>query len=129
MNILIETAQLLEKGASIIEEKGWCQLQLQKPTGEVCVFGSLLLAQGFPAEEHDEHWWSGDKASPLHQSIVNSLINEIYPSDPGVSLDGSNLMAAGLISTRWNDSPNQSAHNVITTMRSAAQRLYERDRT
>ena len=127
MNILIETAQLLEKGASIIEEKGWCQRTLQQSTGEVCVFGSLLLAQGFLAEDHDAHEWSGNKASPLHRTVINSLINEIYPTGAVVSPD--EWHQAGLISTRWNDSPNQSAHNVITTMRSAAQRLYERGRT
>lgn len=124
MDILIEAAQLLEKGATIIEERGWCQGQLQEQDNSVCVFGSILAAEGFDIDDAESQVWSGDKASPLHQRVVNALINEVYPD--GAPMTQGEWHTAGLISSKWNDRPGQTAHNVINTMRSAAHRLYEK---
>ena len=127
MNVLIKAAQTLEKGAAIIEERGWCQEILQAYDGSVCVFGSILAAEGFDPEEAEEQRWSGDKSTPLHNTIVEALISEVYPN--GHTIPPGEWHTAGLISSKWNDTPGRTAEEVTTTMRSAAQRLYERDRT
>jgi hypothetical protein len=127
MDILIETAQLLEKGASIIEERGWCQQTLQEHDGSVCVFGSILAAEGFDIEEAETVAWSGAKSTPLHNEVVTALISEIYPK--GAPWQEGEWHTAGLISSKWNDRPGQTAYNVTSTMRRAAERLYERGNT
>ncbi len=123
MNILIEAAQTLEKAAAVIEEQGWCQEMLQATTGEVCVFGSILVAEGFSTDEQEEIKWEDNDASSLHKSIIDALIREIYPK--GAPKSGAAFHRAGLISSNWNDRDGQTAYNVTTTMRSAAQRLYK----
>ena len=126
MNVLIEAAQTLEKGAAILEERGWCQGTNLDEANRLCVFGALAVAMDQDAsDDYDGITWTGPKAPAMNQAMVGSMLDVI-----GTPLDVEiNDQAASGISSRWNDMPGRTAEEVTTTMRSAAQRLYERDRT
>ncbi len=125
MNALIEAAQTLEKGAAIIEERGWCQGTNLDWDNRVCVFGALALAMGKDvSDDYEGINWTGRNSSELTQMMVGSLLDVI---DPPHRLNAvTDREAAGSISTHWNDIEGRTAIEVTTTMRSAAQRLYKK---
>ena len=122
MNILIEAAQVLEKAAAVIEERGWTQGTNQDNNGRLCVFGGLAVALGDDPDDNYDKPWAGPKATGLRRAIVGGMLEEL-----GRRVDAdTNLEAAGELSTSWNDRSGQTSHKVTTTMRSAAQRLYKK---
>lgn len=125
MGVLIQAAQLLEKAAALIEERGWCQGRGVNFEGNLCVYGALAVAMGDDPADNSRPGWSGAKASELNVTLTEALLRVIHPSgtDFNVHADPG---AASRVSAIWNDSKNQTASTVVATMRHAADQLYER---
>ena len=125
--LMVEAAQIIEKGAATIEEVGWCQDKLyDKQTGAVCLFGGLQLAMGLGTSEGAHTGWTGDRGTPLRKAIVQAMLDEVYPGSLNQDFDVERSGMAEHLSSYWNDKSTTTMEMVTTAMRAAAQRLYKR---
>jgi hypothetical protein len=96
-------ADVLDRAADVIAERGHYKGDYEGPGGEVCVAGAIRVAVTGTAMPHPK---TADRTRHVIGSAYNSLGRAI--GDP--------------IITYWNDAPGRPADEVIAALREAARR-------
>lgn len=103
----METWQVLEKAAALIEERGWCQGRFESRTGEVCALGAIATTLDAPRINGDFDWMEVNKLP-----AVEMLARRIGTSDKRGPAERV---------YDWNDSHATDAFEVVETLRRVAQ--------
>lgn len=110
----MNTADILDKAADLIEERGWHQGDYVGPTGCLCPYGAMYLAVGItPAGRGNTNDWPG-----------------WTPDRGGPFLDAARWLARylrGRAVSVWNDAEGRTKEEVVSTLRAAAQAARETD--
>ena len=101
----MSAAQVLREAADYIEKYGWCQRRYEDARGCCCTLGALAKVVSGNSNPLVLSVFNGDFATYTEAKIALS---------PGVGWMPIDV---------WNDSPDQTAENVISTMRSVADEL------
>lgn len=106
MNLREQAAELLERGAEIINERGWIVGEAENQYG-VCAYGALAVA----SREQNLSWQQ-------HMSIVNVIDNEmqLYFHDTGFVYDEKPLV-------QYNDEEAEEAGQVIDVLKHVAKNI------
>jgi putative intracellular protease/amidase len=93
-------ADVLDRAADVIAERGHCKGDYEGPDGSVCAIGALLVAI------------AGGPADPLNARQFHTYMSaRDWASD-----------VVGNAVARWNDAPERTADEVIAALREAARR-------
>jgi len=90
----VNAADVLDKAADVIVERGWCQGQFRNSAGQVCA-----LAAVHTAARTTPFTWVADEALGIIRKRV------------------------GMSVAYWNDAPERTADEVITALRECAASL------
>lgn len=102
----METAEILNKAADVIEERGWYQGLSQDPDGTgVCALGAICVAVGLDPHALAELGEGDDAAARAGVEAADAL-------EDWLGLD--------LPVTQWNDEYVDTAEQVVTALREAA---------
>ena len=88
--------EVLANAADYIEQHGWIQHNAEDSRGQVCALGAIGRAAYAPGVPENERWDLYDEASDV---MVDHLGRQII---------------------EWNDTPGQTAEEVVRAMREAA---------
>jgi hypothetical protein len=105
-----DIADLIERGAIVLKDKGWCQGDLWKggvdlqpySGGAVCAIGALIVGAGGGAPDGEEH---------LGVTIAYRTVEEHLELAPGITL------------LDWNDQPGRTLDEVVTAFLDTAREL------
>jgi hypothetical protein len=107
----METADILEKAAEVLETRGWCQYTYEAPSGEVCAIGAVRTAV-----------WG----APLLMCVSREIVQEDYSKANGALkalADHVNFQYWPEIGAFWNDAPGRTKEEVIDAFKHAAKDL------
>lgn len=109
-----QIADVLDGGASYIEEHGWTQGMLEdRETGAVCALGALWRASVGTNHDRDDYVSWTDPRRMTYNAATNALnshIDEVYLAFSSVA--------------QWNDfKGRKTPHSVTSTMRKLAKSL------
>lgn len=115
MSTELEAAELLEKGAEILEQRGWCRLVLQSREGQYCAIGSLIAAdKGLPLQLPVDLWEMKSVPSLAMKRLADAVNPCCIPNIPN---------NAWTRIARWNNQVDRTAGEVIDAMRQTAKDL------
>lgn len=100
----METADILEKAAEVLDARGWCQGHYQDDQGQLCAVGAIRVATWGTAR------WD-------HSNAVEYLASRMAQEAMSAHL-GVEDIAVG-----WNDRPGRTKDEVIDTFKHAAKEL------
>lgn len=107
----METADILEKAAEVLETRGWCQGTYHNPAGRVCAVGAVRTAVwGAPLLRDLEREVSTKDYVKVNEALM------VLAEDIG--LQNWNDLAPG-----WNDHPDRTQDEVIDAFKHAAKDL------
>lgn len=108
-------ADYIEQAAQYIEVHGWCQREYETPNGNVCAMGALASVTGYDFLFNGEAVWElyRDVRHALGVYVSSNTDPEFWTNRYGVAI------------SEWNDHPEQTADEVIKTMRACAAKLRE----
>lgn len=101
----MNTADILDRAADLIEERGWHQGWYVNDCGQLCIRGAMLVAVGIEPPQKDMPW-------PDHSGEANASWQEAT-DEMDEYLDD--------LAERWNDAPERTKEEVVSTLRAAAQ--------
>lgn len=132
-NRLLDIAQVCEKAAAAIDERGWCQDYLEDTEGRVCALGGIQVA--VYGHTNEATVW---RASPLYPELTDdeqmahdtmvALIGTVWGEDLPENHRGYAVFGnedPGLITTMWNDQAGRVIEDVTGALRDTAARLYK----
>ena len=98
----MNTSEILDRAADLIEERGWTQGWYCGPTGELCAAGAMFVAiglrpAGWTAPEH-----------PAHRRAMVAFERHL--------MDTFDYFGAH----NWNDEPGRTQAEVVNALRAAA---------
>lgn len=118
-----EAAALLEKAAQLLEDHGWLQghyglFGRHCSLGAIGAVAQIEYGESYPLfSAETAHFNVKVKAlMALSRYVVDS--GAISPLD--AQYTGGSIQGAGLVVAQWNDARDQTAEDVIATMRKAA---------
>lgn len=105
----MNTADILDRAAGVVEKRGWTQRWYVNASGEVCPRGAIYVACGVEPDPYPEvevvDWpgWS--------------------PAAASAAMDACDLLdkAVDDYAESWNDRPERTKEEVVSTLRAAAQ--------
>ena len=102
----MNTADILERAATLIEERGWNQGWYVNGCGGLCTTGAMFAAVGMePVLGQDSNW---------------NTFNEIAFRSAQAAWDRFTAHVAQH-APQWNDAPERTKEEVVSTLRAAAQ--------
>ena len=105
----MNTADILDKAADLITERGWNQHYFVDSAGRLCPRGAIYAACGMKPDPDPLVWvvdWPGWTSRAADDAMdacdrLDAVVNDYAES--------------------WNDAPGRTAEEVISTLRAAAQ--------
>lgn len=104
-----DVADVLERAAEVIEERGWCQSKIEEVDGRVCLIGSIKAATGVPL----------DSVASLDPANVPPLwVRAAQAVDRVIQTEH-----AGTWSADWNDCAGRDKYEVIDLLKTVAKEI------
>ena len=116
-------ADLLEQGATVIDDDGWCTGQLVDDHGRHCAIGALHQAEVNAGLRRMVGWTMTEELCGPKGHIreaITALAREVVDSDDDI--DG-HLFSADVAVVAWNNGEAEDAAEVADAMRRAAKKL------
>ena len=113
-----DIAATLDAAADYLEQHGWCRGTLKDDSGRVCLVGSLLAVTGH-WNETDKHFvikGNGDARFRIAKAELCDYLGFMPHEDE---------FENGDILVEFNDKPERTSEDVVTTLRKAATRVRE----
>jgi hypothetical protein len=109
-------AEILDRAADVIDERGHCKGTLENSRRAVCANGAILVAY------HGVPDWPGDLGAPEHNTLLGAI------RSLAAAVDASAIVLEWGVPD-WNNAPERTAAEVTSTMRAVALTLRAQQRS